>query len=249
MNPISFDVTYQKRIEIDSIKLSPESEFQQLKIMLCGKYKIFDVSKLYIYYKNNLLIPTDDSTKLKEIFKSKKIKIEISNTPIKQKEKNNQKETNIINRYLCKCKEKADYLCEKCEEYICEICLMQKKHITHEKNVIKLTEYSLYVKDLVKSMAGELDKKIINDEAYKFLKYWNYDKDKEIKSIDLKYDFLKKLLEKKKKMEIDYLILLNEGNDYDILKQKIIETINLFSDFDINEENVTIEDIIKQKKI
>ena len=27
--------------EIDSIKLSPESEFQQLKIMLCGKYKIF----------------------------------------------------------------------------------------------------------------------------------------------------------------------------------------------------------------
>ena len=249
MNPITFDVTYKKRTEIDSIKLSPESEFQQLKIMLCGKYKIFDVSKLYIYYKNNLLIPTDDSTKLKEIFKSKKIKIEISNTPIKQKEKNNQKETNTINRYLCKCKEKADYLCEKCEEYICEICLMQKKHITHEKNVIKLTEYALYVKDLVKSMAGELDKKIINDEAYKFLKYWNYDKDKEIKSIDLKYDFLKKLLEDMKQMEIDYLILLNEGNDYDILKQKIIETINLFSDFDINEENVTIEDIIKQKKI
>ena len=248
MNPITFDVTYKKRTEIDSIKLSPESEFQQLKIMLCGKYKIFDVSKLYIYYKNNLLIPTDDSTKLKEIFKSKKIKIEISNTPIKQKEKNNQKETNTINRYLCKCKEKADYLCEKCEEYICEICLMQKKHITHEKNVIKLTEYALYVKDLVKSMAGELDKKIINDEAYKFLKYWNYDKDKEIKSIDLKYDFLKKLLEDMKQMEIDYLILLNEGNDYDILKQKIIETINLFSDFDINEDNVTIEDIIKQKK-
>ena len=248
MNPITFDVTYKKRTEIDSIKLSPESEFQQLKIMLCGKYKIFDVSKLYIYYKNNLLIPTDDSTKLKEIFKSKKIKIEISNTPIKQKEKNNQKETNTINRYLCKCKEKADYLCEKCEEYICEICLMQKKHITHEKNVIKLTEYALYVKDLVKSMAGELDKKIINDEAYKFLKYWNYDKEKEIKSIDLKYDFLKKFLEDIKQMEIDYLILLNEGNDYDILKQKIIETINLFSEFDINEENVSIEDIIKQKK-
>ena len=45
MNPIIFDVTYQKKTEIDSIKLSPESEFQQLKIMLCGKYKIFDPSK------------------------------------------------------------------------------------------------------------------------------------------------------------------------------------------------------------
>ena len=74
MNAISFDVTYQKRTEIDSIKLSPESEFQQLKIMLCGKYKIFDASKLYIYYKNNLIIEKDESKKLKEIFKSKKIK-------------------------------------------------------------------------------------------------------------------------------------------------------------------------------
>ena len=60
MNAISFDVTYQKRTEIDSIKLSPESEFQQLKIMLCGKYKIFDASKLYIYYKNNLIIEKDE---------------------------------------------------------------------------------------------------------------------------------------------------------------------------------------------
>jgi hypothetical protein len=97
-------------------------------------------------------------------------------------------------------------------------------------------------------MAGKLDEKIINDEAYKFLKYWSYDREKEIKSLDDKYDFLKKLLEDIKQMEIDYLIFLNEGNDYDTLKQKIIETINLFSNFDINEQNVTIEEIIKQKK-
>ena len=251
MNPISFDVTYQKRTEIDSIKLSPESEFQQLKIMLCGKYKIFDVSKLYIYYKNNLLIPNDDSKKLKEIFKHKKIKLEISNIPLnkkREKEKNIPDENNNPNKYLCKCNSSAAYLCEKCEEFLCEFCFKQKKHITHNKDVIKLNEYANYVKNLVKEMAGELDEKIINDEAYKFLKYWNFDKEKEIKSVDLKYDFLKKLLEDIKQMEIDYLIVLNEGNDYDILKQKIIETINLFSDFDINEENVGIGDIIKQKK-
>jgi hypothetical protein len=114
--------------------------------------------------------------------------------------------------------------------------------------VIKLDEYSKYVKNTVKEMAGKLDEKIINDEAYKFLKYWTYDKEKEIKSVDAKYDFLKKLLEDIKQMEIDYLIFLNEGNDYDILKQKIMETINLFSNFDINEQNVSIEEIIKQKK-
>ena len=247
MNPISFDVTYQKITEIDSIKLSPESEFQQLKIMLCGKYKIFDVSKLYIYYKKNLLIPKDDSVKLKEIFKSKKVKLEISNIQLKKKEKKNIEESKI-NNYICKCTSNAVYICEKCEEFLCEFCYKQKKHITHNKNVIKLNEYGNYVKNMVKEMAGELDKKIINDEAYKFLKYWNYDKEKEIKSVDMKYDFLKKMLEDIKQMEIDFLILLNEGNDYDILKQKILEAINYFSDFDISEENVSIEDIIKQRK-
>ncbi len=250
MNPIIFDITYQNRTEIDSIKLSPESEYQQLKIMLCGKYKIFDVSKLYIYYKNNLLIPIDDTQKLKEIFKSKKIKLEISNNPLKKQEKNNIKENNNINinKYNCKCNSSAIYICEQCEEFLCEFCLNQKKHITHNKNIIKINEYSNNVKNLVKNMAINLDEKIINDEAYKFLKYWNYDKEKEIKNIDMKYDFIKNLLEDIKQIEIDYLIILNEGNDYDILKQKIIETINLFSNFDISEENINIENIIKQKK-
>ena len=250
MNPIIFDITYQNRTEIDSIKLSPESEYQQLKIMLCGKYKIFDVSKLYIYYKNNLLIPIDDTQKLKEIFKSKKIKLEISNNPLKKQEKNNIKENNNINinKYNCKCNSSAIYICEQCEEFLCEFCLNQKKHITHNKNIIKINEYSNNVKNLVKNMAINLDEKIINDEAYKFLKYWNYDKEKEIKNIDMKYDFIKNLLEDIKQIEIDYLIILNEGNDYDILKQKIKETINLFSNFDISEENINIENIIKQKK-
>ena len=247
MNAISFDVTYQKRTEIDSIKLSPESEFQQLKIMLCGKYKIFDASKLYIYYKNNLIIEKDESKKLKEIFKSKKIKLEISNNPYKKKEKKINEE-NKINKNICKCNSNAVYICEKCEEFLCEFCQKQKKHITHNNNVIKISEYINYVKDIVKDIALELDEKIINDEAYKFLKYWNYDKEKEIKNIDLKYEYLKNILEDIKQIEIDHLIFLNEGNDYDILKQKIIEAINYFSDFDIDETIMNIEDIIKQKK-
>ena len=242
MNTIIFNILYQKKIENESIKLSPESEFQQLKIMLCGKYKIFDVSKLYIYYKNNLLVPNDDTQKLKDIFKAKKIKLEISNTPTK-KQKTEKSEPF---KYFCKCKSGATYICDKCEEFLCEFCLKKKKHITHNNNIIKINEYSGYIKKLVQNMASELDEKIINDEAYKFLKYWNYDKEKEINNVNTKYEFLKKQLEDIKQIEIDYLIYLNEGNNYEVLKKEIIDTINQYSNFSTEEE--TIEEITKQKK-
>ena len=242
MNTIIFDIIYQKKTENESIKLSPESEFQQLKIMLCGKYKIFDVSKLFIYYKNNLLTPNDDSQKLKEIFKSKKVKLEISNT-LMQKHKEEKSEQY---KYYCKCKSSAIYICDKCEEFLCDFCLKKKKHITHNQKIIKINDYSNFIKKLVQGMASELDEKIINDEAYKFLKYWNYDKEKEINNVNTKYEFLKKQLEDIKQIEIDYLIYLNEGNNYEILKKEIIDTINQYSNFSTDEE--TIEEIIKQKK-
>ena len=241
MNTIIFDIIYQKKTENESIKLSPESEFQQLKIMLCGKYKIFDVSKLFIYYKNNLLITNDDSQKLKDIFKSKKVKLEISNTPIKK----NKEEKSEQYKYYCKCKSGAIYICDKCEEFLCDFCLKKKKHITHNQKIIKINDYSNFIKKLVQSMATELDERIINDEAYKFLKYWNYEKEKEINNVNTKYEFLKKQLEDIKQIEIDYLIYLNEGNNYEILKKEIIDTINQYSNFSIDEQ--TIEEIIKQK--
>ena len=240
MNSIVFDIVYQKKTENESIKLSPESEFQQLKIMLCGKYKIFDVSKLYIYHKNSLLVPNDDSQKLKDIFKAKKVKLEISNTPIKKKVEKIE-----TFKYYCKCKSGAIYICDKCEEFLCDFCLKKKKHITHNQKIIKINDYSNFIKNLVKGMATELDEKIINDEAYKFLKYWNYDKEKEINNVNTKYEFLKKQLEDIKQIEIDYLIYLNEGNNYDILKKEIIDTINQYSNFSTDEES--IEEIIKQK--
>ena len=241
MNTIVFDIVYQKKTEIESIKLSTESEFQQLKIMLCGKYKIFDVTKLFIYYKNNLLVPNDDTQKLKEIFKSKKVKLEISNTPIK-KQKPEKTETF---KYYCKCKNGASYICDKCEEFLCDFCLKKKKHITHNQKLIKISDYSAFIKKLIQNMASELDERIMNDEAYKFLKYWNYDKEKEINNVNTKYEFLKKQLEDMKQIEIDYLIYLNEGNNYEVLKKEIVDTISQYSNFSTEEE--TIEEIIKQK--
>jgi hypothetical protein len=241
MNTIVFDVVYKKRMDSESIKLSPESQFQQLKIMLCGKYKIFDMTKLCIYYKNSLLNPINETQKIKEIFPTKKVLLQISNTPLLSK----KSEKSSYFKYLCKCGNGALNICDKCEEFLCDFCIKKKKHITHNQNVIKINEYWNFVKKLIQNMASELDEKIINDEAYKFLRYWNYDKDKEINGINTKYDYLKNILEDMKQIEIDYLVYLIEGNNYENLKKEVIETINQYSNFSLHEND--IEEIVKQK--
>ena len=244
---INFDVIYKKKLENDSVKLLGESQLRQLKLMLCGKYQIYDYSHIFIYYQNNK-ISSDDNTKLKEIFKAKKVKIEVTE---KEKIKNiNNNDTNnnqkIYTKNKCSCGGEASYICQKCEEFLCNFCLKKKKHITHDKNIIKLKDYSTYIKNLLKELANELDNKILNDEAYKFLKYWEYDKDKEIKTINNLYDFIKEQIEDIKQFEIDNIISLSEGNKYNELKLKIQNTLNDYSTINIDTE---IEQILEQKKI
>ena len=93
MSLISFDVIYKKKSDTEAFKLPLESELHQLKLMICGKYKIYDINKVFIYYKNEM-INFQDSTKLKEIFKGRKVKIEITDKLIKKKKK--KKDLNII---------------------------------------------------------------------------------------------------------------------------------------------------------
>ena len=61
---INFDIIYKKKLENDSIKLLGESQLRQLKLMICGKYKIYDLSHIFIYYKNSK-ISSNDNTKKK----------------------------------------------------------------------------------------------------------------------------------------------------------------------------------------
>ena len=118
MSLITFDIKYKNKLDNESIRLIPDSELQQLKLMICGKYKIYDLNNLYIYYKNNL-ISENDTIKIKEIFKMKKVLIEISETP-KISKKDSFK-------YFCKnCKSGATYICDKCDELLCEICISKK---------------------------------------------------------------------------------------------------------------------------
>ena len=205
--------------------------------MICGKYKIYDLNNLYIYYKGNL-IAESDITKIKDIFKMKKVRIEISEVPIIKKKESF--------KYFCKCKSGAKFICDKCDEFLCELCLGKKKHINHTNKIIKLAEYYPYIKSTLKEFASELDKQILNDEAYQFFQYWNYDVDNEINNINNAYEYIKNQLEDIKQMQIDYIIALGEANKYELLKQKIESVINQYANIDTEAD---IDKIFEEKKI
>lgn len=237
MSLITFDVKYKNKTDNESIRLIPDSELQQLKLMICGKYKIYDLNNLYIYYKGNL-ITENDITKIKDIFKMKKVKIEISEIPLIKKEESF--------KYFCKCKSGATFICDKCDEFLCEQCLGKKKHMNHTNKLIKLSEYYPYIKTTLKELASELDKQILNDEAYQFFQYWNYDVENEINNINNAYEYIKNLLEDIKQMQVDYIIALGEANKYETLKQRIEGVINQYANIDTEAD---IDKIFEEKKI
>ena len=237
MSLITFDVKFKNKVDNESVRLLPDSELQQLKLMICGKYKIYDLNSLFIYYKGNL-ITENDMTKIKEIFKMKKVRIEISETPIERKKE--------AFKYFCKCKQGATSICDKCDEFLCDNCFKKKKHINHTNKIIKLSDYHTYIKTTLKEFASELDSNILNDEAYQFFQYWNYDVENEVNNINNAYEYIKNQLEDIKQMQIDYIMILGEANKYEQLKQQIENVINQYSNIDTEAE---IEKIIEEKKI
>ena len=237
MSLITFDVKFKNKVDNESVRLLPDSELQQLKLMICGKYKIYDLNTLFIYYKGNL-ITENDMTKIKEIFKMKRVRIEISKTPLQQKKEDF--------KYFCNCKAGATSICDKCDEFLCDSCFKKKKHINHTNKIIKLSDYHSYIKTTLKDFASELDNKILNDEAYQFFQYWGYDVENEINNINNAYEYLKNQLEDIKQLQIDYIMALGEANKYEQLKQQIENVINQYANIDTEAE---FEKIFEEKKI
>ena len=236
MSLITFDIKYKNKVDNESVRLLPDSELQQLKLMICGKYKIYDLNNLFIYYKGNL-ISESDMTKIKEIFKMKKVRIEISETPIEKKKDSF--------KYFCKCKAGATSICDKCDEFLCDSCFKKKKHINHTDKIIKLSDYHSYIKTTLKDFASELDNKILNDEAYQFFQYWNYDVENEINNINNAYEYIKNQLEDIKQLQIDYIMALGEANKYEQLKQQIENVINQYANIDTEAD---FDKIFEEKK-
>ena len=237
MSLITFDVKFKNKVDNESVRLLPDSELQQLKLMICGKYKIYDLNSLFIYYKGNL-ITENDMTKIKEIFKMKKVRIEISETPIERKKE--------AFKYFCKCKQGATSICDKCDEFLCDNCFKKKKHINHTNKIIKLSDYHTYIKTTLKEFASELDSNILNDEAYQFFQYWNYDVENEVNNINNAYEYIKNQLEDIKQLQIDYIMTLGEANKYEQLKQQIENVINQYANIDTEAEP---EKIFEEKKL
>ena len=244
---IYFYIIFKNQLEIDSIKLLQDCEFQQLKLMICGKYKIYDLNNIYIYYKDNL-ITDNDSTKLKDIFKNKKVKLEISETPMK---KVNLSPITIT--YFCSCESKATSICDKCNEFLCESCTKKKNHNSHMNKIVKISEYKKYFKSNINNISEELEKNILNDEPYLFFQFWNYDINSELAKIDGTFEFVKKELEDIKKILIDYILSFGEYNNYEKLKEQmdlIIKqymNINLDNDYKlILEEKKKINQLLKK---
>ena len=124
--------------------------------------------------------------------------------------------------------------------------LAKKKHMNHTNKLIKLSEYYPYIKTTLKELASELDKQILNDEAYQFFQYWNYDVENEINNINNAYEYIKNLLEDIKQMQVDYIIALGEANKYETLKQRIEGVINQYANIDTEAD---IDKIFEEKKI
>ena len=236
MSIISFDIINKQVIDKDSIKISIESNFQQLKLMICGKYKFYNINNINIYYKGKNINP-EEHTKLKNIFKKKKVQIEIrENLNISNKD---------ISKYFCQCNNPATYICDLCNEYMCNFCLSFKKHITHENKIIKLSNYKNYIKKLLKDNENLINNQIIKDDGYLFLEYLDYDINNEIKTINNMYDYYKNQLEEIKQIQINFILEFNKCNKYLDLNEKIEKVINDHSNINIDINN--FDDLIEEK--
>ena len=258
MSLITFDICYKNKTESSAFKLATDSEYHQLKLMICGKYRIYDTNKVQIYYRGEP-ITCDVKTKLRDIFKYKKVKLDIvpegekyvrpmssqsQATPFTSS--NFGEEPSSENSpYFCKCKQPAGYICDRCNEFLCEGCYRKRKHVTHINKVIRLNEYKNYIKDSLRQTATELDEKITNDETYQFFSYWDYDMNNEIKNINQTYEYAKKQLEDMKKLQIDYIIALSRFDKFKQLKTQIDEVIKDYATMDLSE---TFEKILMKKR-
>ena len=237
MSVISFDITYKKSTDIDCIKLSADADFQQLKIMICGRYKLYDMNNVYIYYQGKNINP-EEHMKLKNIFRRKKVQIEIKDTLPIEKES--------APKYYCQCKNAATYICDVCNEFICKYCYNLRKHIPHQNKIIELPKYNLYLKITLRDNENMINNQIIKDDGYLFLEYLDYDINNEINTINNMYDYAKNQLEEIKKIQTNFILEFNKYNKYNEIANKIEELIDQYSNINLDDDD--LDNLIEEKK-
>ena len=191
----------------------------------------------YIYYNGKNINP-DEHTKLRNFFQKKKVQIEIKETPSAKNEE--------VSKYFCQCNNPAIYICDVCNEYICNFCFSLKKHITHNNKIIKISNYNDYIKISLRDNENKINNQIIKDDGYLFLEYLEYDINNEIKTINNMYDFAKNQLEEIKRMQINFILEFNKCSKYNELSQKIEEVVSQYTN--INMDDNDFDNLMEEKK-
>lgn len=244
---INFTLTYNDKLT--KLSLPADSELFQLKMMACGKLKIYDVSKCIMIYKEDFLDRLEGKEILSNVFISNednKIKIITeSNENINMPKLLNEKILDNLNVYemlnqhqkefrpsMCLCmKNEVNNACLKCGIFICDACKQRETHIIHMQEIIKLSNFKNYLNGYMENTSKKIENEILLDESYLFLQNFKDFFTQDVDKINKQYEYLKSVLEEIKENQINYLIQIQEKLSY---KER-------YDDITNNIENLTQE--------
>ena len=146
---------------------------------------------------------------------------------------NQNKEYHIVT--ICDCnKDDATNVCLKCNKFICESCKKRDPHIIHQNEVLKLSKFKDYIKNLIDKTNSKLDDSIISDETFIYMQNFMFNFQHDIEQINKSYNYLKSIIEEIKDIQIDYLIKLQNKMEYNEKYKDINEKVtNLVEEFNV----------------
>jgi hypothetical protein len=256
-NFFNFKIEYENKTE--KIELSQDSEFFQLKMMICGKFKIYDISKCFIVYNTKVLDSISNDEIISNIFSIENENITLKVFPEYPKNEITkdyplsipiEKLTEYKIIYTCSCnsKNEASYVCLKCYQFICDFCKKREPHLLHNSNIIHNSRFPDFLKKHFEKLAVKLDEGILSDDTFIYLQIFKENLKSDIEGVSKTFDYLKNLLEEIKGMQINFLLELENKFSYSDKYSQINDQIfNLLHDFKSLSKHERIDDEILQK--
>lgn len=249
----NFVIEYGNKTEI--MQMESDSEFFQLKMLISAKFKIYDISKCFIYFQSVLLNEVDDKTFLNNVFdQGDEIPLKILNEKLEVPEMNNDELKNSNNQtilkekeykvvYVCSCnnKNEASNICVKCFEFICDQCKQRDPHLMHRDEVLKKKNFPEYMQQYMEKAAAKLDDGVLSDEAFIFLNNFQETLKSDIENVNKTFMYLQRILEEIKGLQVNYLLQLDEklcfSDRYNDINLQINLLLEDFKTVNLNEEN------------
>lgn len=247
----NFIIVFENKTE--KLQVPLESEFFQLKMLICVKFKIYDLSKYFVYNQENLLDNIPDSEPLSNLFfinyenflciKNEKNEISLNSQNIISDPNKEEKKYKIA--YLCACnnKNEASNICVKCSKIICDSCRQREPHIIHLNNIIKVSNFPEYIKKFNEKTFTKLTSQIASSESYIFLQDFRHHIKTDIGTINKNFEYAKQLLEDMKELQVGYLLSLEVKLSLEQRYRELEKNINDTSESVISYEESKTEDL------